>query len=130
MSAPTAPPMHARSAAAPPPATRPNRRCSTRTTVPNTASAPNTVNADVDAPYPYAVYPKRSKAYDPTTGAAPVGRANLALAVASGDASPDDARSFAATVRQAPRADQQQFLNDLAFSENTTVTGETVREIG
>jgi hypothetical protein len=26
-------------------------------------------NADVDAPYPYAVCPKRSKAYDPTTGA-------------------------------------------------------------
>ncbi|RCU47113.1 VWA domain-containing protein [Haloplanus salinus] len=63
-------------------------------------------------------------------GAAPVARANLARAVASGDVSPDDARSFAATVRQAPRADQQQFLNDLAFSENTTVTGETVREIG
>jgi hypothetical protein len=67
---------------------------------------------------------------DLDAGAAPVARATLARAVASGDASPDEARSFVATVSQAPRSDQAQFLNDLAFSRNTTEAGTTLREIG
>jgi hypothetical protein len=67
---------------------------------------------------------------DLDAGAAPVARATLARAVASGDASASDAQSFVATVSQAPRSDQEQFLNDLAFSRNTTEAGTTIREIG
>ncbi|MFB6255378.1 MAG: hypothetical protein ABEH58_01405 [Haloplanus sp.] len=63
-------------------------------------------------------------------GAAPVARASLAGAVASGDAQPAAVRSFVATVSQAPRGNETQFLNDLAFTRNTTEAGNTIREIG